>query len=189
MNHLHDTIDPDETLSTVEAHADHHEHITSFATMTWVFVLLLFFTALTFWTSRQHHLTIGHTVIEFGPTPHIVVALLIAIIKGGLVAMFFMHLKYDKPLNTVIVGATIFAVILFLGLTISDLAARKVISPNELSPIVLGGDTHYDPNTGERTKGAGVTQAARQRNPKAFGQSTDDEHSDTESSSEDSAGH
>lgn len=189
MNHLHDTIDPDETLSTMEAHADVHEHITSFATMTWVFVLLLIFTGLTFWTSQQHHLTIGNTVIDFGPTPHIIAALFIAVLKAGLVAMFFMHLKYDKPMNTVIVGATIFAVLLFLGLTISDLAARKVISPNELAPIVLGGDTHFDPKTGERTKGAGVTQAARERSPEAHGQSTDDENSNAESSSEDDAGH
>jgi len=164
------TIDPDETLSLAEAHEAHHEHVTPFWTMTWVFLILLFLTALTVWTSNIHEIPIGNTVIEFGPTPHIIMALIIAVVKSVLVAAFFMHLKYDKPMNSVVVGATIFGVFLFIGLTLADLAARGSVDRTELTPIIMGGDKHLDPATGERTAGKGVVQAARENAPEAHGE-------------------
>jgi len=169
-------IDPDETLSLIEVEEGEHAHVTNFWTMTWVLLLLLFFTALTVWTSNQHHIPIGNTVIEFGTTLHIIMALLIGVVKAGLVAAFFMHLLYDKPMNTVVLSATLFGVVLFLGLTLSDLASRNVISRAEYSRVVLGGDTHYAPD-GTRTKGAGVVQAARERAPEAHGLDGGDVHS------------
>ncbi len=191
MNHeIHHptTIDPDETLSLDEAHEGGHEHHTPLGTMTWVFVILLFLTALTVWTSNIHEIVIGHSVIEIGPTPHIIMAMVIAVIKATLVAAYFMHLKYDKPMNTVVVGATMFGVLLFIGLTLADLAARGSIDRQELAPIVVGGNKHLDAD-GNRVDGAGVTQAARENSPDAHhGEDHGDDHSGDDHSGDDHSG-
>ena len=46
-----------------------------------------------------------------------VIAILIATIKGGLVLLYFMHLKYDDRLYSVIFGVGVFALILLFVLT------------------------------------------------------------------------
>jgi cytochrome c oxidase subunit IV len=53
-----------------------------------------------------------------------VVALSIAIFKGTLVVLFFMHLKYSSRLTRVIAGASIFWLAILLLLTLSDYATR-----------------------------------------------------------------
>lgn len=163
--HLHDTIDPHETLSRQEAH-EAHVHVTPFWPMFWVFMILLALTVLTVWTSNIHHIQFGNTLIEFGGTAHIIVAMTIAIIKAVLVAMYFMHLKYDSPMNTAVVAATVFAVILFIGLTLADSATRNFMNPFEHRKIMEGGTSHMvrDPVTGARTfvVGKGVVDAARE---------------------------
>lgn len=146
MSHPHHaSIDPVETLSETEAH-EHHDHVTPFWPMFWVFMILLVLTALTVWTSNIHEFWIGNTLIEIGPTPHILLALFIATVKAVLVAAYFMHLKYDKPMNTVVVGATIFAVVLFIGLTLADLDARRLNDSVDMQKIVQGGNGHVGPD-------------------------------------------
>ncbi len=156
---LQDSIDPSETLSVHEAHEDHH-HVSPFWPMLWVFVVLVVLTFLTVWTSRMHEIVIGNTTIEFGTTLHILVAMAIAVVKAGLVAAYFMHLKYDKPMNTVVVGATIFAVTLFIGLTLGDLDARRFAGMKDMQYHILGGDVHFDA-AGNRVKGKGIVQTAK----------------------------
>ena len=48
------------------------------------------------------------------------VALGIAGVKAFLVAVYYMHLKYDRPLNAVLLVFSIVLVVLFLGVTLSD---------------------------------------------------------------------
>lgn len=162
---LHDTIDPHETLSVQEAH-EHHAHVTPFAVMFWVFIVLLALTALTVWSSNIHHFWIGNTLIELGPTAHILMALVIATVKAVLVAMYFMHLKYDTPMNTAVVAATMFAVVLFLGFTLADSATRSVLDRTQHIKAAPGGTSHLvvNPDTGEKTfvAGKGVVAAARE---------------------------
>lgn len=162
---LHDTVDPHETLSIDEAHHA-HVHVTPFWPMFWVFAILLVLTALTVWSSNIHGVWIGNTHIEFGPTPHILLALVIATVKALLVAAYFMHLKYDNPMNTAVVGATIFAAILFIGLTLADSATRNVMDRQQHAKVVQGGTSHLvvNPETGEKTfvAGKGVVDAARE---------------------------
>ena len=51
-------------------------------------------------------ITVGASYIHFGSSAaNVVVALTIATIKGTLVALFFMHLLHDKPVNAVIAVA------------------------------------------------------------------------------------
>lgn len=67
-------------------HHDHPGHIVPFRIYVMVFVALLVLTVVTVWISRH----------DFG-TWNIVVAMLVASVKAMLVALFFMHLKYEKP--------------------------------------------------------------------------------------------
>ena len=48
------------------------------------------------------------------------ISLGIATVKAGLVAAYFMHLRYDKPFNALIFVAAIGFVGLFLALTLAD---------------------------------------------------------------------
>lgn len=164
MANLHDTLDPHETLSQTEAH-EHHVHVTPFWPMLWVFVVLLVLTALTVWSSRIHDFWIGNTHIVLGPTEHILMALAIAVVKGLLVAAYFMHLRYDNPMNSAIAGATIFAVILFLGFTLADMGARNIVDAGGHQKIIAGGTSHLKPD-GTFDKTMGVVAAA-QANAKA----------------------
>ena len=102
--------DPHETLSTDE-YKHFHVHVTPFWPMFWVFAILLFLTALTVWSSNVHGIQVGNTWIAFSGLVHILIAMGIAVVKATLVGAYFMHLKYDKPMNTVVVSATIFGVV------------------------------------------------------------------------------
>jgi cytochrome c oxidase subunit IV len=55
---------------------------------------------------------------------NIVLALLIATIKGTLVALFFMHLRYDTKLTMVTVVASIFWLFILFSLTMTDYITR-----------------------------------------------------------------
>ena len=68
-----------------------------------VFLALAVLTLVTVWAS---HLQVSHTM-------HIVIAMLIASVKAGLVALFFMHLIDEKK---AIYGILAFTVVFFLGL-------------------------------------------------------------------------
>ncbi|MFM9956502.1 MAG: cytochrome C oxidase subunit IV family protein [Phycisphaerales bacterium] len=128
MSQAHDTFDAHETLSQDEAHSEHH-HVTPFWTMFWVFAVLLFLTALTVWTSR----------IPMSETAHIIMAIVIAVVKSALVFGFFMHLLYDRAMNTVVVIATLFGVVLFIGLTVIDIKSRGLIEKMEAGEVRKGG--------------------------------------------------
>ncbi len=64
-------------------------------------------------------ITVGASMIDLGQA-NIWVALLIAVIKGGLVVMYFMHLRWDSPFNGVILIAALFFVSVFIGLALLD---------------------------------------------------------------------
>lgn len=119
----------------------HHLHVTPFWPMLIVFALLLVLTALTVWTANVHYIEFGNTTIEIGATAHILIALAIAALKSGLVLAYFMHLLYDKAVNTIIVASTLFAIALFIGLTLMDISVRDDIAPVEYGEVVPGGTT------------------------------------------------
>lgn len=174
MAHLHDTLDPHETLSQTEAHEGHH-HVTPFWPMLWVFIVLLVLTALTVWSANIKGFWIGNTEIVLGATEHILMAMAIAVVKGLLVAAYFMHLRYDNPMNTAVAGATIFAVILFLGFTLADMGARNIVDAGGHQKIIAGGNAHLNPD-GTFNKTMGVTAAAKANAKAAKGVHGDDAH-------------
>ncbi len=91
--------------------ADHSTtgHIVPPRTLGAVCVALLAFTGLTVWLSYFH---LGNW--------NLWAALGIATVKAGLVVLFFMHLKYDRPFNAVLILAALLFVLLFVGFTLID---------------------------------------------------------------------
>ncbi len=65
-------------------------------------------------------LTVLATKIDLGTDMNLVVALLIATVKAALVAMFFMHLRYDKAMHTVAFLAGLLFALLFVSFTLMD---------------------------------------------------------------------
>lgn len=87
----------------------YHAHVVPPRILIGVFVALM---VLTF-------LTVAATWVELGPA-NIWLALGIAVIKAGLVAMYFMHLRWDSPFNGVILISAMFFVALFIGIALLD---------------------------------------------------------------------
>lgn len=90
-----------------------HDHVVPLGTYIGVFLALLVGTGLTVFAS--------YVDLGIWNTP---VALLIAISKASMVALFFMHLKYGSRLQWLWVGAAIFFLALLLSGTASDLLAH-----------------------------------------------------------------
>lgn len=78
-----------------------------------IFIVLLFFTAL----------TTGVSFIDLGIF-NAVIALAIACCKAALVVLFFMHIHYSSRLLKMTVGAGLFTFLLLLTLTMSDYVSR-----------------------------------------------------------------
>jgi cytochrome c oxidase subunit 4 len=70
-------------------------------------------------------LTVAATWIDIGMW-NIWLALLIAVIKGSLVALYFMHLRWDSPFNGIVLIASLFFVALFVGSVVLDAKEYKV---------------------------------------------------------------
>jgi len=77
-------------------------------------------------------ITVGASYINFGGMTNVIVALLIASIKGSLVALFFMHLRWDKPMSAIIFCISLFFLALFLIGCYTDLIARAPTEPTNL---------------------------------------------------------
>jgi cytochrome c oxidase subunit IV len=79
-------------------------------------------------------ITVGVSYYDFGSF-NIVVALTIAVIKGSLVALYFMHLRYDNKLYGAILVLSLVFLSIFIGLTMIDTLYRGEIQPIEGSVI------------------------------------------------------
>ena len=67
--------------------------------------------------------TVFAATLELGVF-NIVLALLIATLKGSLVVLFFMHLRYSDKLTMVTVVASIFWLFILFSLTMTDYISR-----------------------------------------------------------------
>jgi len=110
-----------------DAHAEHAgAHAVPKRILLGVYGLLLMFTVI----------TVAVSTLNLGPF-NIWVALMVAVIKGGLVAMYFMHLRWDSPFNSIILVAAFFFVSLFIGLALLDSKSyQDIIKP---TPVTLKG--------------------------------------------------
>jgi cytochrome c oxidase subunit 4 len=110
---------------STHAHAGEHEHGGP-ATYTRNLLALLMLTAI----------TVGAAYINFG-SGNVVIALTIATIKATLVALFFMHLRWEKPVNAIIGMAGFLFLGIFLGFCLLDFDSRNNFLPTTLRPSTV----------------------------------------------------
>lgn len=110
-----------------DAHGDlghdgqpHGHHIMSAGSLLAILLILLALTGLTVYTAKEWHL---------GLLGNASLAIAIATVKCTLVAMYFMHLRYDNHFYAVALIACVLAVVLFLYGTMKDLNTRSAIDP------------------------------------------------------------
>lgn len=117
----------------------HTHHILPLSTYLTIGTILIVLTGVTVWIAQ----------IDFG-SYNLLIAMIIAAVKASLVALFFMHLKYDSKLYLLIFIASIFFLAVFIIITMFDTLRRgdiydikgQTINPNAViydSPI-----THPD---------------------------------------------
>lgn len=105
-----------QTETTItHGHAHEHDHAGTYLR---TLLTLLVLTAL----------TVGAAYIDFG-AGNVVIALTIASIKASLVALFFMHLRYDKPVNAIIAMCGFLFLGIFLMFTLIDFDSRDALRP------------------------------------------------------------
>ena len=110
-------------------HSDELGHIVPFKIYVTIFLSLIVLTVITVWVSRH----------DFGAM-NIVVAMLIASVKAMLVALFFMHLKYEKPTTWLYAFFPIFLLTLLIGGVFIDNPFRNntTIYPNHVPEPQVG---------------------------------------------------
>ncbi|MEW6741672.1 MAG: cytochrome C oxidase subunit IV family protein [Planctomycetota bacterium] len=67
---------------------------------------------LTWVTVRATYVDLGHW--------NLLIALSIAVIKGSLVALIFMHLRWDRPFNALVLISALVFFAVFIGLSLLD---------------------------------------------------------------------
>lgn len=78
--------------------------------------------------------TVAASYVDFGPL-NVTIAMAIATLKAALVALFFMQLYWDKPVNAIIgVGGFIFLGLLLL-FSFLDVNTRRDPQPRNLPPM------------------------------------------------------
>ena len=63
--------------------------------------------------------TVAVTWVDLGAM-NLVVALAIAVVKATLVALYFMHLRWDRPLNAIVFVTAIVFVMIFVAIALLD---------------------------------------------------------------------
>ena len=86
--------------------------------------------------------TVAVSYIDLGGL-NIVIALAIAAVKATLVLLFFMHLKYDWKLNTVVFLVAIAFLAIFMTITMFDVAERGDTNP-EMKTFIRENAVIYD---------------------------------------------
>jgi cytochrome c oxidase subunit 4 len=112
------------------------DHITPLRVYLAVGLTLFVLTAITVMISKIH----------LGPW-NAIVALGIASLKALLVALFFMHLLYDKKIYMIIVSVALVMLAVLIALTMADILRRGDIFDYQTGPIAPNAKI-YDPKTG-----------------------------------------
>ena len=68
-------------------------------------------------------LTVTATWWDFGRKINLIIAMVIATVKAGLVGMYYMHLRYDKTFHTVVFLSALLFATLFVGFALMDRGA------------------------------------------------------------------
>ena len=88
-------------------------HVTSIKVYLAIFFALMVLTAV----------TVGVAFVDLGAFSD-VVALAIAVFKASLVVLFFMHVRYSRPMTKLTIVASFFWLAILIALTLSDYLTR-----------------------------------------------------------------
>ena len=110
-------MDPTQADSASAAPASAHSHLGHVVP---VWMLAAVFTALIALTG----LTVLVAYIDLG-NMNLYIALGIAAIKASLVVLFFMHLFWERPFNSMVFVGCLMFVSLFIGITLTDAKANE----------------------------------------------------------------
>ena len=80
--------------------------------------------------------TVAVAAVDLGEA-NIYIALGIAVVKGSFVALFFMHLRWDRPFNAIIFCSSLVFVALFLAFAMTDTSQyRDTLLPGDGVDVV-----------------------------------------------------
>lgn len=83
------------------------------------------------------------------------IALIIATIKATLVCLYFMHLRWDRPFNSIVLISSVFFMLLFLGGALTDTGAYN----HEIEWKESAFRTHQDASSPAPPAGAATASA------------------------------
>ena len=106
-------------------HPDQIGHVVPLRLLAGVIVALIVLTWLTVFVTR----------FDLGSLS-IFIALGIAVLKGTLVVLFFMHLRWDAPINGIVLIASLLLVFLFVGIALMDTAASAPDKIPGYAPLI-----------------------------------------------------
>jgi cytochrome c oxidase subunit 4 len=121
-------------------HTGHGHTIVGPFTLRSVLTALLALTVLTVFLAQAEVWAEGYFHITLPWWVNVVGAMTIAVIKAVLVMAFFMQLKYDSPINTVLMLFCFAALAIFLGFSGMDLFNRDAVDPLRNTYKISGGD-------------------------------------------------
>lgn len=110
------------------SHDDHHGelgHIVPFAVYRNVLLGLLVLTVITVWVAKDPSMDFGHL--------NIAIAMFIASIKASIVALYFMHLKFEDKTTWLYAFFPVFLLVLMMGLIFLDNPFRRADQPVQVN--------------------------------------------------------
>lgn len=132
-------FDPMDPHGSTHAGGHHGHTIVPWQTQLGILLLLLFFTALTVFVSQGEIVLADALGITIPNWVNIVGAMSIATVKATLVCLYFMQLRFDKALNSIVFVSCLFCVFLFLFFSMIDLGNRDNIQKFKAGEITQGG--------------------------------------------------
>ena len=128
-------------------------HIIPFSYTLGTFIALLFLTVI----------TVGVAQFDLGALD-MPVALLVAGVKASIVSLFFMHLRWDRPINILVLIGSIFFVVLFLVITMFDTGQNLDLKySGDSSKVKEVLESQGDPSTGSASLGSWATSGNKPR--------------------------
>jgi cytochrome c oxidase subunit IV len=144
-------------------HEVHHEHvIVRVSTLVAVLTVLLVLTVITVGQAQGEGFMAAAFGVHLPQIFNVIVVMSIAVIKASLVALFFMQLRYDNPLNALVMLFSLFAVGLFLSFTMIDLGNRGIVDPIKAPEMQAGGLGIEVPGK-VNTQNAAIVVSAREK--------------------------
>ena len=103
------------------ADGEHHPHVLPLSMYLGTWGTLLALTVI----------TVGASYVNLGHTGNLIVALFIATIKASVVALIFMHLKWDHKFHSIIFFSSLIFLAVFIGIVMSDTQFRGELEAME----------------------------------------------------------